>query len=349
MAIFFSFFSTFLFLKIIKGKESKLILIGYIVACTLALLTHMLTIYVLLGHILIMLFFIRKKMLWMKMGLAGLIVSALYSIWLFNGGFESLKFLGAFTEFIKSNVNNPQWSGHLFFISFAPVNYMRAVETMTLSLFGNTLYNAVYTNALRLRDLIVLFFIPVIMMMVGYFKTRNRGDRKEMWILIVMLLAQFLFATVIAYKDNQMMQFGPLNTVHVVPYVMLLFAAISYKVLEGKGIIKKLFSLFLIFQVGIMLYSTSQIYFNERDQGYDFVKTPNLYREAANSIISSYQEKDTVIFQEWRIAQCTNLYLKNAPYILQKVDTTISRKGKIWLSKNKSENRIELFDLGNWR
>ena len=345
MAIFFSFLSTFLFLKILKGAQNKFLIAGYIAASLVALLTHMVSVSVFLGHAFIMLFFVRKKILWWKLGISGLAIALVYSLWFFNYGIKSFDFLSTYAEFIRANVNNPQWTGHLFFIPFTPVNFLRALEKVVLALFGNTIY--MFNPNLRLRYLVLLFLIPVIIIAVGYFKIRKEQvSKKELLMLFTLLATQFLFAMAIAFKEKLMIEISPLRFVFTVPFAIVLFAAISYKVMAANRLMGKLFALLTVVQIGFMLYCTFQIYFDPREQGYDFIRTPNLYKSAATVIVSSYQDKDTIIFRDWRTAQITNLYLEDVHHVIQRVDTTIQKLGdRILLSKYQTGERTPIFDF----
>lgn len=341
MSIFLSLLAVYFFIRIIKGDNGKLMLFGYFISLLLAILTHMLTIAVFYGICMLMLLFVTKKQFWIKICLLNGLIIIIYTLWLINGGFESINFLSSFTSFIRENVNNPEWSGHLFFISPTPINLLRGLEKFLLAIFGNTTYSL----GLRLRELWGLALIPGLLILLTLLYKKEKEERRQFFYLITMIVSLIIFATVVSIRDKQVLQLGPLISVYGSSFACILLAAAVYNFHQLKKKMTYLFYGLLTIHLIAMGYSTFNIYYGSVDHFYDFEKKPNIYLEAANKIKNVYTDKDTIVFSQWHYAQCTNLYLKDAPYIIQKIDTMLQDKGKVHLARNSTNQKIVLFDF----
>jgi uncharacterized membrane protein len=98
LTFFLTLLATYFFLQIIENKESKgktaLLYLGYILSAGLGLLSHFLTISVLLAHGLYALFFLRSIKGWIRMALSAVAALSGLAWWLaFGGGTYTLSTL----------------------------------------------------------------------------------------------------------------------------------------------------------------------------------------------------------------------------------------------------------------
>ncbi len=93
LTFFLALMATYFFLRIIENdsdkRKSALLYAGYIFSAGLGLLSHFLTMSVLLGHAVYALLFLRSTGGWMKMGMAGVLVLSGLFWWLFFAGGQS--------------------------------------------------------------------------------------------------------------------------------------------------------------------------------------------------------------------------------------------------------------------
>ena len=112
LTFFLTLLETYFFLQIIENKASKQktlwLYIGYVLAAGLSLLSHFLTISVLLAHAVYALFFLRSIKGWIRMGIAAIGALSGVTWWLVAGG-------GQYT---------------LYSLSYQAALYKRVAETM---------------------------------------------------------------------------------------------------------------------------------------------------------------------------------------------------------------------------
>ena len=339
LATFFCFLATCFLFKIIQNSNNRLVYIGYGVSCIVAALSHLFTIYILIGHFLIMIFLYRDIRVWLNYMLANIIVVLFFfTFWIFNKDFIEgiLTVSNMANSYSEEAARNWVQGDNPFFMPATFGNILGGWIQIILPVLGNHCQNFGF----RLRELVILLIIPLSFLIISFYKNNCSTTKKILIALITLMFMAPVFATITAIRFYHLRIFQPHYAVLTVPYACLCIAFGIYKITELGKIWKRVFYVLTGFLIILMFSSIYLIYFD-----YGKSRTPNPYMSLAGEIRDSYQSNDTIYYPTWEDAMLTNLYLKDQTHILQKIDTTLN--DKVLLVKSNTPEKTELFDFQN--
>jgi uncharacterized membrane protein len=200
LTFFLTLLATYFFLQIIENKASKQktiwLYIGYILAAGLSLLSHFLTISVLLAHAIYALFFLRSIKGWIRMGAAAVAALSGVTWWLIAGGGQytlySLNYQSALYKRVAETMPNDNPYGLIL-----PAT-LGNVFNKALPIFSDLI---IFTNGLTdgpvgKRNTVVAFLAGIVLILWFRFRDKiNPPAWLESRLPYILILVSTLFYT----------------------------------------------------------------------------------------------------------------------------------------------------------
>lgn len=197
LTFFLTLLATYFFLQIIENGKKNMVLvyIGYILAAGLSLLSHFLTISVLIAHALYALFFLRTVKGWLKMAISAVFALSGVAWWLILGG-------GQYT---------------LYTLNYQADLYKRMAETMPYNNPFGIILPATFANVFN-KSLPI--FSDLVIFTNGL--TDALSGRRNVMVAIATALV-----LVIWYRFRDRIK-TPVWLTHRVPYILILLSSVFY-------------------------------------------------------------------------------------------------------------------------
>ena len=320
IATFLSFLSSFLFYLIITNKKQIVVLyISYIITVVASLLSHYLTSYIFISHIIIFILFVKDKNIWINYILSGVVICVLFSIWMFVGGYEGIKVLNDQFSRMAEIAAKYKEGDNPYIMPISIKNIFTGWIQVWLQIFGNSLQNFGF----KIRVIAILIIIPFLSIGYTFFNKKEKEDKKKMIFLIILTVTQVLYATITSLREGHCRSFQSQYAVFASPYaIMLLAYSIYYIFFINK--MKKIRVLLSVIVVTIMVISNYPTY---ADIHGEMPPRPfNPYFLSAKQINRNYKKGDTVFINNLVDAKLINLYVRDDIEIFQKIDTAIGIK-----------------------
>ncbi len=174
LTFFLTLLATYFFLQIIENKTSRKktiwLYVGYVLACGLGLLSHFLTIAVLLAHAIYALFFLRTIQGWIRMAFAGVAALSGVTWWmLFGGGQYTLFTLNYQAEHYRKMAET---NDHTYGVILPAT--LQNVFTKSLPVFSDLI---IFTNGLTdalvgKRNTIIAICVGILL--IVFYRFRNK-------------------------------------------------------------------------------------------------------------------------------------------------------------------------------
>jgi hypothetical protein len=244
-----------------------------------------------------MILLVRDKGSWKNFIWGGTLAMICFLVWMFNGGFEGFKNLEVVNTQFREFSDHWKEGDNPYYMPFTIRSFVGGVTQVLLSSSGNWL-QLLGISLSKLIILAVMFWT-----FITYGVIRIKEVQKEFWILILIPVGYFVWATVFSYRSNFVIFFQPVYALYIIPFVSILFAYIINKVVEWKS--KSLYVIVAI-QIGILIVSVLANYASFKKHEID-------YEIEARQIKSDVNEQFVLKFPSWERAFLTNLYLKDLP------------------------------------
>ena len=276
----------------------------YIIVLNLSLLSHYVTLYVFLSHVLLVAIFHSHRKALIQYAIMAVIGFGLFSVWLLNGGWQGKK---------PMNIERHMWQLN------SPVNgempdHVRTAGDLAsdtaanyLSIFGVH----VDGTALQLLQLL-LFALPALALFFVFRKVRKSEYFRPVMFVTFPLVMYLIFVITMALRSGHSIPFDIRYAIFVIPFACLLLAFGMDRMMEYNRTFKAVGLALLGVLSAIMiagLYPTLSSIENNRNANY------NQYREAASFAQRAAADNDTLVFNDRNDAILVNLYLrKSAPW-----------------------------------
>jgi uncharacterized membrane protein len=328
MAGFFTISASFLLIKIFYSE--KIIyksIIAYGILCTFAMLCHYFTMYIFLGHFLVILILNRKKNTFINFGLGGLLSVILFVIWLVSGGLEGLSIVSIVHEQFYSQSKNWVEGDNPYFIPSTPKHLLGGSVQVLLPIFGNYLQ----LWGWRLSQLVILLIIPFSLIFCGFYILKKcEGKRIIFSFLGLVLMGYFVWAYAMSLRMGYMIVLQPLYAQYIVPYACVLLALALFSCLKSNTNVKFITYFFICFQIPLSVLSIYGNYFIN-------VEKIDSHQVVANKIEKEYQKGDVVVYKTWNQAYFVGLALTN-----KKIKQAISTESKEDIYIKRANKKIQL-------
>lgn len=258
MTTFFTLLASTIFINIIKERASFRTYLFYAFAASCALLSHYLSAYVFLAHILIFLLEVRSSKSYVHYFLSGSLVLLVFFTWMINGGLDGMKVLDSQNAKYAAQASSYVEGQKSFAMPANAKNIVTGWVQVWLQVFGNRYQNF----GLRIREIGIMVFIPIIMILtLGWMIKSDRAELRKYRLLLLLVFVQTGFATVLAIRSGHCISFQSLYASFAVPYAAVLLGWTLVQLYQSPG--KKIIAIGLsIIVYAIMISSCFTTYLN---------------------------------------------------------------------------------------
>ena len=276
----------------------------YVIILNLSLLSHYVTLYVFLSHVLLVAIFHSHRKALVQYAIMAVLGFGLFSLWLFNGGWQGKK---------PMNIERQMWQLNL------PVNGEMPEYVRTAGdILGDTAENyltifGVHVEGLNVSILqILLFILPAVSLFFVFRKVRKSEYFRPVMFATFPIAMYLIFAIVMALRSGHSIPFDIRYAIFIIPFACMLLAFGIDRMIDHNRVSRNVGFALLGILSAIMiagLYPTLSKKQNEESIN------NNRYREAASFAQRAAAENDTLVFNDRNDAILVNLYLrKSAPW-----------------------------------
>ncbi|MFN5294038.1 MAG: glycosyltransferase family 39 protein [Flavobacteriales bacterium] len=276
----------------------------YVLALNLALLSHYVTLYVFLSHVFLVAIFHSHRKALIQYGIMAVVGFGLFSVWLFNGGWQGKK---------PMNIERQMWQLNL------PVNGEMPEHVSTAGdLISDTASNYLTIFGVHVDDpslmvlQVLLFAIPVTALFFVFRKVRKSEYFRPVMFVTFPLGLYLIFILLMALRSGHSIPFDIRYAIFVIPFACLLLAFGIDRMMEYNRSARAVGYALMGILSAVMIASLYPALANQYDrQDINY----NTYREAASFAQRSAADNDTLVFNDRNEAILVNLYLrKSAPW-----------------------------------
>ena len=276
----------------------------YVLVLNLSLLSHYVTLYVFLSHVLLVAIFHSHRKALIQYAIMALVGFGIFSVWLFNGGWQGKK---------PMNIERQMWQLNL------PVNgempeYVRTAGDIA----GDTAANYVTIFGVHLNDetlmvlQVLLFAIPICSLFFVFRKVRKSEYFRPVMFVTFPLVMYLVFVIIMALRSGHSIPFDIRYAIFVIPFACFLLAFGIDRMMEYNRTIRAVGYAALGILSAVMVANLYPALANQTEENR---VNYNLYREAASFAQRAGAENDTLVFNNRNDAILVNLYLrKSAPW-----------------------------------
>lgn len=311
---FFILLSTYSLYQVSVAKKHNWLHIPlYSIASLAALMTHYLVIYILIAHLLLLIFFHGQKKAFLQYGIMGLIVIVLFTFWWFNGG-EAAKSI--YVDLLV-NTEGKSFGWNQKGDYSLPVNVWYSLD----QLFGLKIGVDAWFGWLYM-----VLLIPATALIFALLKIRkSEYFRPAMFVLVPLIAQVFLMLCTSVLLGNQFL-FEPEYFSFAIPFACLLVAFGIDRLLLMGGRFTWIGYAIAVVMIGMMSYSSILFYLKAKT---DYSNSdPFIYHKAASFVEDESAKSDTIVFSNRKHALITNIYMHKSFDNIQLLDTTLT-KGEV--------------------
>lgn len=318
-AAFFILSSTYSLYQVSVAKRHNWLHIPlYTIVSVAAMLTHYMVVYILIAHLILLVFFHGQKKAFLQYGIMGVSVIALFVLWWFNGGAE------ASHNYIEQLNLQSRSASDMFSNSSLPVN----VWINIIELFG---LHTGKGNTMWLRYIVLL--VPLTAIFFALLRIRKSEYFRPMIFVVAPLLAIILLMPLTSFMLTDNWNFEPEYFSFAIPFAVIIVAFGIDRLLQMGRTFRWIgYGLTSIIAV-IMCYSAYSFF--DAKQHRNYAGDPFAYHKAAAFIENKTSPADTLVFQNKKDALFTNIYLHRSFENAQSIDSTMAprlvvvRNGKV--------------------
>lgn len=323
MAGFFALSATLVLISLVKKMQLNLkYVVLYGLSCCLAMLCHYFTMYVFLGHFVVLACFLRTRIQWVNFLVGGGVGVVLFSVWLINGGLEGLSIVSTVHDQFLSIAQNWKPGDNPYYIPSNFRNVAGGWAQTLLPLFGNYFQNMGF----RLSEIMWMILIPfAVIIQMLYRKKISVTENKKLIILSLIIVTQPIWATLISFKMGYMIFFQPSYAQYVAPYCAVFIAYVLW--MGSEKISNRIIVPITIVQLIVILVSDYSVLYPSN------IEKDFHHEQITKEIEQNYQSGDLVVYSDWNDAFLFSIHLKNKT-IPQKVEVVTNKPRSISLIRN---------------
>lgn len=297
-ATFFILLATYSLYQVSVSKRHLWLHIPlYVLVLVIALLSHYVTIYIFVTHVLLVALFHSHRKALIQYGIMAVLGFGLFSIWLFNGGWAGKR---------PMNIEKSMWQQHMPVNGEAPDQIHSLGQTCidlglnTLRIFGNDVESTPDIQWLYL----FLLVLPLIAVFFAFKHVRKSEFFRPAMFVLFPLLAYLLFALVMTIRSGHTIPLDIRYAIFVVPFACMLLGFGLDRMMEHRRILQPLaFCLFgTIATVMFTGFFPGVLRTKKEIQSEEW-----RIQEEAQGVMQTIQPSDTLEFPNSRDAILTNL------------------------------------------
>ncbi|MFM9986181.1 MAG: glycosyltransferase family 39 protein [Flavobacteriales bacterium] len=313
-ATFFVLLSTYSLYQISVSKRHLWLHIPlYVVAVLITAFCHYLVLYVLIAHILLVLFFHSHKKALIQYSIMAVFMLGLFSVWWYNGGREGEKW------------NNHEFSLRASEIMSPETSPGKGILQSTISIFGDN-------TSSRVKELwlgLIYLIIPGIFLYFAFERIRKSEYFRQAMFVLFPIVLYFVFVIVGIFFLPAEQVFDPHYSSFALPFACILLAFGFDRMNAPGGALRILAYPGLFVMLFVMFVSLFPEFFLRDTQS--SARFP--YHQAADQIEKQSGQADEVVFGSKKHALLTNFYINKKTEIRERIDSTIP-EGEMRIMKN---------------
>lgn len=302
-ATFFVLLSTYSLFQISVSKRHLWLHIPlYVIAVIVTAFCHYLVLYVLIAHILLVLFFHSHKKAMIQYSIMAVFMLGLFAVWWYNGGKEG------------KNWNNHELSLRASELNASDISLGKGIVQSAISIFGDNTSSLVKEMWLGL----VYLIIPGIFLYFAFERIRkSEYFRQAMFVLFpIVLYLIFVMVGIFFIPIEQVLDKH--YTSFALPFACILLAFGFDRMNAHGGALRILAYPGLFVMLFVMFVSVFPEFFLKTKASARFP-----YHQAADQIEKQTDNADEVVFGSTKNALLTNFYINRKTDIRERIDTTI--------------------------
>lgn len=276
----------------------------YVLVLNLSLLSHYVTLYVFISHVLLVAIFHSHRKALIQYAIMAVIGFGLFSVWLFNGGWQGKK---------PMNIERQMWQLNLPVNGEMPDHVTNAFDLATdtasnyLTIFG------VHVDDPSLIVLqVLLFALPAVALFFVFRKVRKSEYFRPVMFVTFPLVMYLVFVVLMALRSGHSIPFDIRYAIFVIPFACMLLAFGIDRMMEYNKTMRAVGFAEMGILSAVMIAGLYPALANRTEKE---AVNYNQYREAASFAQRAAAENDTLVFNDRNDAILVNLYLrKSAPW-----------------------------------
>lgn len=304
LATFLGLAATYFFLRIVEKDPERPLRhawVGYGFAAGAAMLSHYLSVYVLLAHAGWAVLFLRDRGRWTRYLMAAVLAGLVALPWLLTGGREGTGLMRSLDEAYRQRAVQVA-PGEEWALPVTPRNVAAGWAQMGLALGGNRLQTA----GLRLTVLLPLLGVALLAAAAGW-RLLAAADRGTAWLILLLAVAAPAFALLLAVRSGHMISFSAQYACFGVPYAALLLGVGLEGLLQrhekrGQVAWRRL----LLAVLGLTWLGSLQTVVRDLPGQ----RPPDPYAVVVGRLSEQIRPGDRVVYPSWAVARLCNLHLK---------------------------------------
>jgi hypothetical protein len=290
--------------------------VAYTVCAAVAFLCHYLALSIVAAHVAYVGGVRPPKLLLRRASLAAVSIAGLLLLWYSVIGREALAVASLLSQDFSRRA--ALRSAGNYALPATPYYLLAGLSQIALALFGNQLQE----TGLRLRDLTLTLFVPLLLTGVAVRVLRRQGRPDAARFLIWCSFVYPAFALGGSILQGNNILFATRYVQFFAPYAAILLAVTLDSLVRSSRRTRIPLMLLFGLQLTFMLWSIPSAY--EARLGVEGpARAKNRYSGAAKRLIEESESGSVVWVQSLVDAKLLNLYLKEAPHIRQRIDASL--------------------------
>jgi uncharacterized membrane protein len=316
-ATFFILLSTYSLYQVSVAKKHTWLHIPlYIIALNFSLWMHYVTIYVFVSHVLLVALFHSHRKALIQYALMAIVGFGIFSIWLFNGGWEGKR---------PMNIERSMWQ-HNVMVNGDDPGYVSELSDSTyqvimnfVRIFGNDLEPASGKN----YGFFLLLLLPFAIVFFVFLKVRKSEFFRPVMFVTFPLIMYIVFVIFMVLRTGHTIPFDIRYTTFVMPFACLLLAFGFDRMINlDRRLVWPAYSLIIV----VMIVMIAGIFPGLlRQRNHVRITEPFMYHNAADFIEAHADKSCSITFQNKEDAILTNLYVKQDIPCIQRIDPSIEK------------------------
>lgn len=310
-ATFFILLTTYSIYQVsVSKKHTWLHIPLYVISLNISLLFHYVTLYVFISHIFLVAIFHSHKKALVQYAIMAVIGFGIFSIWLFNGGWEGKR---------PINIEKSMWQQHLPVNGEDPTN-IQSVSTVLydvgmnwVRIFGNDLEPKTRGN----HAFHLMLLLPAAAIFFVFLKVRKSEYFRPVMFVTFPFILYTIYVLVMALRTGHNIPFDIRYSIFVIPFACMLLAFGIDRMMEYNSIAKAsayvLISIIAAIMIAGFFPGLLRPIKNAPEDSFT-------YHHAVDFIENNAAPGDTIVFQNTKDALLTNFYMKKNAEWIQKVD-----------------------------
>jgi uncharacterized membrane protein len=301
LATFFILLTTYSIYQISVAKKHVWLHIPlYVISLNLSLFSHYVTLYIFIAHILLVAFFHSHKKALVQYAIMAIFSFGIFSIWLFNGGYEGKKII---------NIERSMWQHNVAVNGEEPEVVTSASDTFYqvvmnfVRIFGNDLDTEV-----RNYGYYLLLLVPFAIVFFVFLKVRKSEFFRPVMFVTFPLALYVVMIIAMVIRTQHTIPFDIRYATFVIPFACMLLAFGFDRMIEWNDKLKVPAYALIVVVILVMVVGLKPGML--RSPNMDIRKRSFVYQDASSFLNSNIVQGDTISFHSKEDIILTDFYMR---------------------------------------